>query len=640
MRDYLNANGAPSAEPERGRQDKRARPTSGLTLTQDDESDKGAETAKRPKPGDGCTSTHDTEDVPMGVEGPPGVMGLVTRAVPMRPEEAQSTAARAAIEKELQNIIGKGVFDPKELHDWDEVCKRSPSSSIGHAMTILGCKNDELGEHMRTYKGRIVFQGNRMRAASGEKISGAPDHLYGKPVDLSLARTVMAAATLKGWGIEAGDIEGAYLNAELRGPPVYMTLPRDLWVAIGAPKERLAKLRNPCVRLKKALYGLPRSGFDWFASFDGILTEQLGWARITGYDSLYAKADALMAVYVDDLILAGTPHARRREWAAVGTELKLKEKPGQLDRFLGVKYVSSDLGTRKRKLCASQDEYIRRIVSKYNDVAPHPAGTRATPAAKHPTGAEDQAGQRGNDCRSFVGALMYVSRATRPDITFATNWMARKVAAWSTAQDKELEQLIGYLNATSGASLESTVDVRDRKGNLWLEMWVDADHAGEPQRRSTTGWTLLLRGAHGTNALLDWASRKQNVVARSSGEAETVALNDALARVAGANRGLCAAGIPALDVFEKILGAKLKLRVFVDAAVSKAAAEKGTSTQMKYISKTQGVDLFWLRDIVQRLGVSLEKVDSASNLADLLTKPLSGPRTKDLRHSLCVRDCQ
>ena len=79
----------------------------------------------------------------MGVEGPPGVMGLVTRAVPMRSEEAQSTAARAAIEKELQNIIGKGVFDPKELHDWDEVCKRPPSSPIGHAMAILGCKNDE-----------------------------------------------------------------------------------------------------------------------------------------------------------------------------------------------------------------------------------------------------------------------------------------------------------------------------------------------------------------------------------------------------------------------------------------------------------------------------------------------------------------
>ena len=231
---------------------------------------------------------------------------------------------------------------------------------------------------------------------------------------------------------------------------------------------------------------------------------------------------------------------------------------------------------------------------------------------------------------------MYVSRATRPDITFATNWMARSVDKWSEVQDKELEQLVGYLNATRDNGLASTIDVRDRRDNLWLEMWVDADHAGEPQRRSTTGWALMLKGTHGTSALIDWASRKQNAVARSSGEAETVALNDALSRIAGTNRGLCAAGIPAVDIFEKILGVKLRLVVYVDATVSKAAAEKGMSSHMKYISKTQGVNLFWLRDVVQRLDVSLEKVESTSNVADILTKPLNGSRTRDLSQSLGV----
>ena len=67
----------------------------------------------------------------------------------------------------------------------------------------------------------------------------------------------------------------------------------------------------------------------------------------------------------------------------------------------------------------------------------------------------------------------------------------------------------------------------------------------------------MLKGAFGTQVLLDWASRKQKVVARPSGEAETVALDDALGRVAGANKGLCAAGIPALGVFEKTFGAML-----------------------------------------------------------------------------------
>ena len=85
--------------------------------------------------------------------------------------------------------------------------------------------------------------------------------------------------------------------------------------------------KDPCVKLDRALYGLPRCGFDWFAAFDKILTEQLGWSRVTGHDSLYAKTDALMAVYVDDVVLAGTPHARRREWAAISAQLKLKGKP-------------------------------------------------------------------------------------------------------------------------------------------------------------------------------------------------------------------------------------------------------------------------------------------------------------------------
>ena len=232
---------------------------------------------------------------------------------------------------------------------------------------------------------------------------------------------------------------------------------------------------------------------------------------------------------------------------------------------------------------------------------------------------------------------MYVSRASRPDITFATNWLARHVSQWTAQQDKELEHLLGYLRATSGDGLVAEVDVRDRAGGMWLELWVDSDHAGEPGRRSTTGWILLLRGHHGTCVPIDWASRKQATVARSSGEAETVALHDALGRVVGANRALCAAGIPAMDAVEKIIGAKTELKVHVDAAVCKAAAEKGTSGQMKYISKSQGVDLFWLRNITQQLDVSLLKTDTKSNLADLLTKPLCGMRTQELRAAVGVR---
>ena len=81
---------------------------------------------------------------------------------------------------------------------------------------------------------------------------------------------------------------------------------------------------------------------------------------------------------------------------------------------------------------------------------------------------------------------MYLSRATRPGFALATNWLARSVTSWTAAQDKELEQLVGYVSATQDLCLKSYVDVRGKKGELWLELWVDSDHAGEPggQRRA------------------------------------------------------------------------------------------------------------------------------------------------------------
>ena len=78
------------------------------------------------------------------------------------------------------------------------------------------------------------------------------------------------------------------------------------------------------------------------------------------------------------------------------------------------------------------------------------------------------------------------------------------------------------------------------------------------------------------------------------------------------------------------------MKVHVDAAVSKAAAEKGTSRQMRYLSKTQQVDLFWLRDIIKEVGIELVKVGTVDNIADMLTKPLDGQRMKALKESIGV----
>ena len=84
--------------------------------------------------------------------------------------------------------------------------------------------------------------------------------------------------------------------------------------------------------------------------------------------------------------------------------------------------------------------------------------------------------------------------------------------------------VMGNLKATQLRELEMVVGVHGRKGDLWPELYVDANHAGRDGRRSTGGWALMFRGSHGTSAAIGWASRRQAAVARSGREAETKAL--------------------------------------------------------------------------------------------------------------------
>ena len=87
--------------------------------------------------------------------------------------------------------------------------------------------------------------GRNVHTHERERVFGAPDELYGSPVGLCTVRTILAVATLQDWEVEAGNVEGAYLTAPLRGPATYVRLPPGLWEQAGVPREAAAAARGP-----------------------------------------------------------------------------------------------------------------------------------------------------------------------------------------------------------------------------------------------------------------------------------------------------------------------------------------------------------------------------------------------------------
>ena len=112
--------------------------------------------------------------------------------------------------------------------------------------------------------------------------------------------------------------------------------------------------------------------------------------------------------------------------------------------------------------------------------------------------------------------------------------------------------MISYLN--NSADRKQTASIGDEPEELHLGLFTDADLAGDRRdSKSTSGVLLVLLGPH-TFYPLGFIAKKQTSVSHSSTEAELVATYIALKDE----------GIPALDLWEVILGRVPKLVVYED----------------------------------------------------------------------------
>jgi hypothetical protein len=218
---------------------------------------------------------------------------------------------------------------------------------------------------------------------------------------------------------------------------------------------------------------------------------------------------------------------------------------------------------------------------------------------------------------ALVGCLSHLANSTRPDIIFAVNILSKANHNYSEDHWNLAKYVLKYLKGTIHHGLEfrkSSSDV------FKITLYCDAGFAeNTPDRKSIGGYLLFLNGNP-----ISFKSKTQTIVAASTCEAEIIATFD---------------GSKQLLWFIKLLN-ELSLaygvpKVYCDNQSAISLLSKSTQdNRVKHLD----IKYFFIRDNIQKGLLQLDYVQSSSNLADILTKPLPKALFNPIRKNLGVQD--
>lgn len=360
---------------------------------------------------------------------------------------------------------------------------------------IYKIKRDANG-NVERHKARLVAQGFR-------QIEGVDyDEVFAPVSKYSTLRTLLALTAFEDWELHQLDFKTAFLNGELE---------EDVWVK--QPPGFEQGLPGTACHLKRALYGLKQAPRTWHTRLDAEL-QSIGFTASVADPGLYtyseSKSPAFIIVYVDDILIAA-------ESPSVVTDIKGKlmaafeaHDLGAASHFLGMS-IQRDRKARTLKL--TQTRYVTDLVDKYGLES---GKSKAIPLSPSVRLAADEGMPLDNTSYTYaalVGALLYLSVCTRPDISYAVGALSKYMASPTSVHWQAAKGVLRYLAGTADYGL--CYGGPDNK----IVGYCDADYAGDVDtRRSTTGYVFLLNGA-----AITWSSKRQPTVAASTTEAEYIA---------------------------------------------------------------------------------------------------------------------
>ena len=313
-----------------------------------------------------------------------------------------------------------------------------------------------------------------------------------------------------------------------------------------------------------------------------------------------------LLLYVDDMLIASKSKVEIDKLKAqLRTEFEMKDL-GEAKKILGME-IQRD--RRKGTVCLTQTQYLKKILQRFGvDGKTKPVSTPLAPhfklsALMSPHTEEERKQMAQIPYANAVGALMYAMVCTRPDISHAVSMVSRYMHDPGKGHWQAVKWILRYIHGTTDIGLKFERD--DRLGQN-LVGYVDSDYAGDlDKRRSTTGYVFTL-----AKGPVSWRSTLQSTVALSTTEAEYMAVTEAFKEAIWLH-GL----IEDLGIVQE----------HVDVHCDSQSAICLAKNQVHH-SRTKHIDVrfHFVREIMDEGDILLQKIGTADNPADMLTKCVSG----------------
>ena len=503
-----------------------------------------------------------------------------------------------AMEQEISTLVS--------MDAWEEV-PVNKNYNILDSTWAFKCKRYPDGR-VKKLKARFCVRGD-------QQVEGVDFfETFAPVVQWSTIRLLLVLSRRLGFSTAQVDYTAAFVQAAIN-EDVFVQMPKGF------------RKRGTILKLRRSLYGLKQSPRNFFNHLkDNLQSKTLNFIQSQHDPCLFFGKNCIIITYVDDCLFFSKDI---QEIDRVIDQLRYQgmslNKEEDVAGFLGInisRLPSGDIEMTQRGL-------IDRIITT---LGLEDANPKHTPALIMPL-AKDENGEEAEgsfNYASVVGMLLYLQGNTRPDISFAVNQCARFSANPKKSHEVALKHIGRYLKATNTKGLIMKNDPMTS-----LDCWCDADFAGlwkveQPDDpisvKSRTGFIFTL----GSCPIL-WTSKLQTEIALSTMEAEYVALSAAMREFIPLQRTL----------FE--IAKKLQIQCIEASKINSTIWEDNNGCltlanleppRMTPRSKHYGTKYHWFREKLKELNITLEKVDTQNQLADMMTKGLPSATLKFLRKKL------